>query len=510
MRVPIAGRAVLLAAAATMLTAAAPSAVWAEDPPALGLELSGALVLAEGERGTVGGVFTLTTPPELATLQDVAVVLDITELAGVATVHSDSWGEPCRQEAQTVTCFGEGEDFDVHGGELDIELFRLDGVDGAEPGTTVDLPVTVTTANFAEVGGSVAVTKAESVDLAVGDDPARELSVGLGESASVPVSVANVGDTQAEGAALVVAVGAGLRFDDTFSNCRFNASNLVCRFERALTPGERYGLSGEIAFTVRETAEAPSRQDFAYSWYTLDTYDADVVPGLPGDLRAGTGPAATLDELPGTKSAPEHDPNWQNDSGTVDVLVEGENPVDFAAVGATVRGGSGTVGDLTVGARNDSGVEVPGAVEEPSVVITVTLPAQLSFVEAPGDCERTGDQSYECGVETVSAPAQRHEWTFKVRIDEAAAAEGTVTVGDAFADDRDASNDIATIELNPVEEATPAPTGVGGGAGATIGGDLAVTGTGLRLMLVGGVLAVLAGVSLFVLTRRRRALTAEG
>ncbi|GIG70700.1 hypothetical protein [Phytomonospora endophytica] len=501
----------LVAAAVVLLTATAGTAAQAAEDTELSMELKGSPVLATGEQDTVSGVFTLTPPPELTRLSDLAVVLDVTELAGVAKVVSNSWGEPCRQEGQTVTCWGEGEDFDVHGGSLDIELFRLEGVDGAEPGTTVELPVSFTTSNFPAVSGTVSVTKAEVVDLAIGDEAQRERNVELGGSGSVDVSVANVGDNAAAGTALSVAIGHDLRFENTFSNCTFDESNVVCRFERELLPGERYALSEEIAFTARTTAEAPGRANLSYSWSTLDTFDSDIAPGLPADMRPGTLPAVTLDEVSALKSVPEHDPNWQNDSGNVDVFIEGENPVDFAAVGATVRGDAGTVGDLTVGARNDSGVEVPGAVEEPSVVVTVTLPAELSFVEAPGDCVSTGDQSYECGIETVSEPGQSHEWTFKVRIEAATAAEGSVVIRDSFADDRDASNDEAVIKVNTTEAPAPEPTGGAGGAGAAIGGDLALTGTGLRLILGGGVLALVAGASLFVLTRRRKALvTGDG
>jgi len=506
MRIPIAGRAGLVAAAVVLLTASTGTAAMADDEAVLGLELKGSPVLATGEQDTVSGVFTLTPPPEMATMSDIAVVLDVTELAGVAKVVSDSWGEPCRQEGQTVTCFGEGEDFDVHGGSLDIELFRLEGIDGADPGTTVDLPVSVTTSNFAAVSGSVSVTKAEAVDLAVGDEPQREKNVDLGGSTSVDVSVANVGDNAAAGTALVVAIGSDLKFGNTFSNCTYDESNVVCRFERELLPGERYALSEEIAFTARTTAEAPGQDNMSYSWVTLDTFDADIAPGLPADMKPGTLPAASLDETSALKTVPEHDPNWQNDSGNVDVFIEGDNPVDFAAEGATVRGGEGTVGDLTVGVRNDSGVIVPGGVDEPSVAVTVTLPAELSFVEAPGDCSQTGDQSYECGVQEVSEPGQRHEWTFTIRIESETAAEGTVTLRDSFADDRDASNDTAAIAVNPAEAPAPPPAGGGGGAGATMGGDLALTGVGLRLILGGGLLALVAGASLFVLTRRRKAL----
>ncbi|HEY1176046.1 MAG TPA: hypothetical protein VGF17_07800, partial [Phytomonospora sp.] len=201
----------LVAAAVALLAATAGTPAQAAEEPVLSMELKGAPVLATGEQATVGGVFTLTPPPELTRLTDLAVVLDVTELAGVAKVAADSWNEPCRQEGQTVTCFGEGEDFDVHGGSLDIELFRLEGVDGAEPGTTVELPVSFTTANFPAVSGTVSVTKAEVVDLAIGDEPRRERDIELGGSASVDVSVANVGDNAADGTALSVAIGADLR-----------------------------------------------------------------------------------------------------------------------------------------------------------------------------------------------------------------------------------------------------------------------------------------------------------
>ncbi len=487
------------------------TAGYAAESPTLSLAVTPSMVLATSEQGLVEGQFRLTPAPSQETLRDIAVVIDVSGLDGVAQVTTSSWNVPCAASGDTVTCFGDDDNFDIHDGRLDIGLFHLRGVDGASPGTRVSLPVTVTTDNFPAVSATVEVTKAEAVDL--GNGEAYPIWVKRGELRGINVSVRNTGDTAVNGTVLVMAIPWQLRMERRFRNCSYGEWVAVCRFGSELTPHSVYEVTGTLAFTVQNYAVAPSQTTVYTSWYTVDTFQETVLPDLP-TLTPGTGAALELVEIRMAAQAPQHDTNWQNDLGAYDIFITGNNPVDLAAVGDTVTGAQGDTADLRVGLRNAGGAFADNEdSDEPSAYAEVRLPEGLSVV---GDvpCDRGEDNDlYRCALTVDSMPGDRHIWTFRVRVDNRITdAAGSVSVVNGTVRDGVAGNNTAAILANP----SPTPSGSASASaspGASVSvspsgpagpGKMPITGSPLGLLVMAGLLALGAGSLLYVAAARRR------
>lgn len=491
------------------------TAGYADESPTLSFAATPSMALATGEQGLVEGQFRLTPARPQDTLRNIAVVIDVSGLHGVAEVTTSSWNVPCATHGDTVTCFGDDDNVDVHDGRLDIGLFHLRGLDGAPSGTRVPLPVTVTTDNFPAVSATVRLTKAEAVDL--GNGEAYPISVKPGERRGINVSVRNTGDTAVDGAVLVLSTPWQVRMERRFRNCSYGEWVAVCRFGSELTPYSVYEVTGALAFTVQNHAVAPSQTTVYTSWYTMDTFQDTVRPDLPA-LTPGSGPALGLAQIRTATRAPQHDPNVHDDLGAYDVFITGNNPVDLAALGATVTGAQGDTAELRVGLRNAGAAFADNEdSDEPSAYAEVRLPEGLSVVgDAP--CGRArGSAVYGCALTTDSMPGDRHLWTFRVRVDKRiTGAAGSVTVVGGAVRDGVTRNNTAAILANP----SPTPSGsaspsasasVSPSASVSVSpsgspgpGTMPVTGSPLGLLVLTGLLALGAGSLLYVAAARRR------
>ncbi len=484
------------------------TAGYAAESPVLSFAVTPSMVLATGEQGLVEGQFRLTPAPSRETLRNIAVVIDVSALDGVAEVTTSSWNVPCDRSGDTVTCFGDDDNFDVYDGRLDIGLFHVRGVDGASPGARVTLPVTVTTDNFPDVSATVELTKAEAVDL--GNGEAYPIWAKPGELRGINVSVRNIGDTVVHGTVLVLSTPWQLRMERRFRNCSYGEWVAVCRFGSELPAHSVHEVSGTLAFTVQNYAVAPSQTTVYTSWYTMDTFQETVLPGLP-ELTPGSGAALELVEIRMAR-APQHDTNWQNDLGAYDIFITGNNPVDLAAVGATVTGAQGETAELRVGLRNAGAAFADNEdSDEPSAYAEVRLPEGLSVVgDAP--CGRADDSDvYGCALTVDSMPGDRHIWTFRVRVDRLVTdATGSVSVVSGTVRDGVAGNNKADIVANPSPtpsgsaSVSPSASGSASPSGPAGPGKMPVTGSPLGLLVITGLLALGAGSLLYVAAARRR------
>lgn len=487
------------------------TAGYADESSTLSFAATPSMALATGEQGLVEGQFRLTPARSQHTLRNIAVVIDVSGLDGVAEVTTSSWDVPCTISGDTVTCFGDDDNVDVHDGRLDIGLFHLRGVDGTPSGIRVSLPVTVTTDNFPAVSTTVQLTKAEAVDL--GNGEAYPISVKPGELRGINVSVRNTGDAAVNGTVLVLSTPWQVRMERRFRNCSYGEWVAVCQFGSELTPHSVYEVTGTLAFTVQDYAVAPSQTTVYTSWYTMDTFQQTVRPGLPA-LTPGSGGALDLVEIRTATRAPQHDTNAHNDLGAYDVFITGKNPVDFAAVGATVTDPQGDTAELRVGLRNRGAAFADNEdSDEPSAYAEVRLPEGLSVVgDAP--CGRVqGSDVYGCALTADSMPGDRHIWTFRVRVDKRiAGAAGSVSVVSGTVRDGVAGNNAAAILVNP----SPTPSGsVSASAspsasvsvspsGSAGPGKMPVTGSPLGFLVTTGLLALGVGSLLYVAAARRR------
>jgi len=485
------------------------TAGYADESPALSFAATPSMVLATGEQGLVEGQFRLTPAPPQDTLRNIAVVIDVSGLHGVAEVTTSSWNVPCTASGDTVTCFGDDDNFYIHDGRLDIALFHVRGVDGASPGTRVPLPMTVTTDNFPAVSATVQLTKAEAVDL--GNGEAYPIWAKPGELRGINVSVRNTGDAAVHGTVLVLTTPWQLRMERRFRNCSYGEWVAVCRFGSELAPHSVHEVTGTLAFTVQNYAVAPSQTTVYTSWYTMDTFQETVRPGLPA-LTPGSGAVLELVEIRTAMRAPQHDTNWENDLGAYDIFITGKNPVDLAAVGATVTGAQGETVELRVGLRNAGAAFADNeASDEPSAYAEVRLPEGLSVVgDAP--CGRAEDSDvYGCALTIDSMPGDRHIWTFRVRVDRLIpGATGSVSVVNGTVRDGVAGNNTAKISANPSPtpsgsaSASPSLSASASPSGSAGPGKMPVTGSPLGLLVLTGLLALGVGSLLYVAAARRR------
>jgi hypothetical protein len=160
------------------------------------------------------------------------------------------------------------------------------------------------------------------------------------------------------------------------------------------------------------------------------------------------------------RAAGQTDVNHDDNFGVLVVEVTGSNGIDFAAVGATVRGDAGASVEATVGVANRGpATRDASRIGDPANHSRVVVPAGTTVVSAPYSCEGT----VAVNVNT-SVP------------------EPIVDV--------DPADDVARILVNR-------PGGTGGGDG------LPITGANVAVLVGAGMLLVGLGGTAVRLARRR-------
>ncbi|MGW4756771.1 hypothetical protein [Streptomyces chartreusis] len=390
-------------------------------------------------------------------------------------------------------------------------------------------------AAVAALGAAGLITLA-AAPAALADETAPELVVGgiepidgvqPGSTFDLPVTVANKGTGAAEKVWVTYAVTRGLDFAEVPSNCRTQQVRsydemperwtAVCGFDQAVEPGVVY------------TPERPLRVkalDRAFNDELLLRVDEnDPGPdenGLPP--VAGTTPAVKL---------VEGQAGGEGSARVVILPVTSVNTADYQVTGAALRGRVGETVPMKVEFTNAGPAWFMAKVGQPTARVVITPPAGTSVVKTPGFCKAKGD-AYECGMsQRALNEGGRETYNFQLKIDKRVAhAKGSVALStEARPFDPDKSNDKADITLNVTGgEPTGSPggspggstggsggsTGSSGGAaggasstggdGTTVnGGHLAETGSSALPITGVAAAAVVTGAGMLVIVRRRRA-----
>ncbi|MFJ4439417.1 hypothetical protein [Streptomyces sp. NPDC088923] len=298
--------------------------------------------------------------------------------------------------------------------------------------------------------------------------------------------VRNAGETPAHGLGLTYTTDTVTSVTERFSNCRYHGTTATCRFPSLdLAPGESVDLAPGLDLRAPEVETGGGLHQSAWP-LDLGPYDGVVVPerGEPGK-----GPA--LRPQPGTGTTG----TWSREA-TAWTRFSVDNPSDYAAVGARVRGHEGEERDVRVGAAN-KGPGDPGGY--PSVKVEFTPPKGSRVLKEPMEeldedyfeplCEHDRTGVYTCPL-TVHEPGDTQLLTFRLRLG-ALPAEGSVRLrgkdGEEYPADPEPANDTARVAA----EAGEGPRASGGGQAAGWG-------------TAGGVVVVLAGAAFLVRARRRR------
>ncbi|MFC8247001.1 hypothetical protein [Streptomyces chartreusis] len=391
--------------------------------------------------------------------------------------------------------------------------------------------------------GAAGLIALAAAPAAFADETAPDLVVGgiepidgvqPGSIFDLPVTVANKGTEVAEKVWVTYAVTRGLDFAEVPSNCRAQQVRsydemperwtVACGYDQAVEPGVVY------------TPERPLRVkalDRAFNDELLLRVDEND-PGADENgfpPMAGTAPAVKL---------VEGQAGGEGSARVVIVPITSVNTADYQVTGAALKGRVGETVPMKVEFINAGPAWVMAKVGERTARVMVTPPAGTSVVKAPGFCKAKGD-AYECGMsQRALNEGGRETYAFQLKIDKRVPhTKGSVALStDARPADPDKSNDKADITLDVTGGgSTGSPGGSTGGADGSTGGADGSTGgadgstggadggasstggdgtavngghlaeTGSSALPITGVAAaaVVTGAGMLVIVRRRRA-----
>jgi hypothetical protein len=328
-------------------------------------------------------------------------------------------------------------------------------------------------------------------------------------------TVVNSGDEAAPIVGIFLFDDPFTRLTQRYSNCRyldgdFGTVSGYCEFTLNLGPGEGVRVSADTAVGVRVQPDAPHRFRVGAS-YTVDALDSP----LGGDLgEPGDGPQLKLEPFTPAPDRAAFDIDFNDNFGSL-AIHSGPNPSDMAATGASISGGVGSVVPVTVTIANNGPAYVFGALDGAGLspdapnqpAATVHFPDTVEVVSLPPKEPREGGifcapiingrpdytrsdevigRDYRC-TDSADIPVGT-VWTiaFTVRITNTRAETGTVVASGGY-DDPVTANNTADIAVN---------------AGSA--GGLPVTGSNVGVIAGLGVLCLLTGALLYIVTLRRR------
>ena len=444
------------------------------------------------------------------------VTIDTSGLRGVATVDTP---KGCTASAATITCALPLPGQPLEGLALPVVFHPVHGGKAGAKGT---VSVTSSADNAQSVSSSATITLADGVDLAMLSHAGTQQHK-VGDSFSIPVSVANVGSKAAVGTMLFLGFDHGL-IPDSYRNCTYKDVNsfhtLTCTFPDTLAPGDEVVLKDDTGKDFHATVARDAEKDESVDIEANAIDDGSTMAAkVKAQGKPGTGKALTLTKVnkraAAARMATDIDSNDNHDSADIEVT---NSHFDAAAVGTTVTGAAGVVVKVPVGVKNNGPAALNGEhAQEPPLWFVFTVPTDTTAVGAPDSCApviddgattgpwgASGGTYYLCVVPTLFMGAgDTATVTFSLKINKVTTgAKGTVSLNDKFADppifaDDNAADNTADVTVNAA----------GSGSGGRGSGDstLPVTGTATGLIAAGGVLVVILGAVLVLLGRRRSA-----
>ncbi|MGW2338701.1 hypothetical protein ACWCXS_32645 [Streptomyces sp. NPDC001685] len=374
--------------------------------------------------------------------------------------------------------------------------------------------------------GAAGLIVLSAAPAALGDEAVPDLALGgvepvhglrPGSTFDVPATVTNKGTVTAGKAWVSYSVTRGLDLVDVPSNCRVQHVRSYDEMPEYWTATCAYDQPVEPGAVL--TPEKPLRVK------ALDRAYNDRLR-----LRVGYGDAPSDDEngepsVPGTAPAVKLVEGAAGGAGTakyVYVPVTTVNTADYQVTGAALSGRVGDTVTMKVGFANAGPAWLLEEGEVPGVHVLIKLPAGTSVVKRDYYCHDKGG-TYNCPAHLgLNMPEDaRMEYTFKLRIDKRiAGAKGSIALSpENRSFDPDKANDKADITLEVTGGGSAGSTGGSsggstggsaggssstGGAGATSGGELADTGSSTLPTTGVAAAAVAAGAGVLLVARRGR------
>ncbi|MFG3703119.1 LPXTG cell wall anchor domain-containing protein [Micromonospora sp. NPDC047670] len=500
-----------LGVAGALVAASATPAVAEEPGDELLLYANNVLVAPGGEARSVTLYAFAEVLPEKLTL-----TIDRGKVDGFAEVVLGDRMPGCTEAGPVITCA-------LDGTEITDYLVNLNvtAKDSAAPGDRGELALSVAAKGMPTATARSTIEVGEGVDLKA--ERSLELAGDPGATVKAPLTVANVGESRARGAVLLLATTPGLTPARRHSNCsylsEFGSNFAQCHFDEELPPGAALQLNDSSALTIASDAWAPGRQYGQAIWFAKGDWEQFIADFSGADWEKGSGSALKLVPAPASRAraVKQTDKDTTNNVAEIDATVTGDQRADVAAGGAEVVGAAGRTVTAKVGFVNNG----PAAVNSyaPGELLTgalVTVPAGATVVDAPEQCSpgtaeeptgwygEPGGRVYFCEWFELLHKGESAVFEFGFRIDEVGGAPGSVRLlhfgpGEpGQAADLNPENDTAALVVK-------AATGGGGGGGN--GGDdpeLPITGESTGLIAGLGGLLLVAGAGGYLVAKRRR------
>ncbi|MCX5414384.1 LPXTG cell wall anchor domain-containing protein [Streptomyces sp. NBC_00059] len=405
------------------------------------------------------------------------------------------------------------------------------------------------TVALAGLGAVPAVAADAEPDLGIGPlAPVTDARPGSG--VGVPFTVLNKGTEEVGKVWVTYSVTQGLAPAASYANCAYSTQPsadeepekqiAVCAVEQPLKPGVVYAPEQPLGLKARDNALRDKVS------MTVGATDPGPSDGGGTEPVPGTGaPLKLVEKAPATDGD-----RASHDEDHASTEVAAVNTADFALTGARLQGEVGDKVTATVTFVNKGPAWVYRDLGQGAAAVDVRIPPGTSVVKAHDFCSPVTTTHYSCGTSQSWVDASDGEtYPFVLRIDKAVeGATGKISFGGAARPfDTNAGNDTADIVVDAGTGTTggssaSGPTAGGSSAGGSsstggtagsggstsggsgsastsggattgdsgsstaAGGDLAATGSGSTLPLVGAAAAaVIAGGGLFYAVRRRRA-----
>ncbi|MFJ1912705.1 LPXTG cell wall anchor domain-containing protein [Streptomyces sp. NPDC088147] len=321
--------------------------------------------------------------PDGGTAKDVVVKIDVSGISAFTEVRGGPDGCPDDVCAWPVT--------DIAPDGYSGGLLEMSAKPGAALGTTGTARVYATSTNATVIDTTVKVTVG-AVALAVSRLPDTETAE-PGSTLDAPITVANTGSLTAQGVALRLGTSHELGFAQRFSNCVYGTTDppsgagrplpeAVCHISTPVEPGKRYRLSTPVGFDVKKTALFEF-VDFEVTplaaTVPTSAKDAKGAKGAKSGHGSGAGPVLALVSDGSAPPSESLTDRWR-------WIVNATNTADLDVTGDTVTADPGDTVTLAAKVRNDGPASVDLITADGQISLLVEIPKGTTVVKMPERC----------------------------------------------------------------------------------------------------------------------------
>ncbi|GIF15066.1 hypothetical protein FHX34_1011661 [Actinoplanes teichomyceticus] len=335
----------------------------------------------------------------------------------------------------------------------------------------------------------------------------KDMRLGRGQSADVPLTVRNTGNAPSGALGVVLLAQSGVEPILDYRNCEKDTEveGMVCLLDEPLPAGAEAGLPASTPVRIRVGADTPGPADY---------YGLVGVVGLTDDYAAAfrkrnatrTGAALKLETT--VSAAGITDDDVTDDLNPADNIAEfavrvGRSEADSKAIGGAFTGTAGDLSTVKVGSQNlGPTAKVPfNSKWDDYVHVNVPTNVKLTEVDpwclpgtAPNDLDLDGgldSRDWVCFVLDQLPRNGKALFTFQAMIQEGAHEAGYVRVDGGPQDSRHGNDKAALTVASGDEDEVSLP----------------ITGPSAGLLAAGGAVVLVAGVIAFRMARRRRIVT---